>query len=323
MEASHDFGWSEKELRNKMAIWRGYKDIKDAAGWAALVFAGMGIYRFCKYRISFDNNATRRLQRLRKRFELAADTLHPNWRQLLAIVGESTELQYLGHPHDWVVFEDETPPVLLRETYPSSDPWFAFENVDESIVDDTAWVCEDPRRTVGTNHAGCEMAEYVCDACGQRQSDDTAFNLCCCFSDYFGCVKRKPPSVQVFHTFNGRNNGLMALTPFEPGTVIGEFVGLITKGIADIDVMDRSTPPAAYQIWQGRVGNYTRFVNHSCKPNAEFVSFTWKNTERTLLISRGVRSDAEVLVDYGKEYWEGLDKICLCGESCCRYKGDS
>lgn len=45
MEACQDFGWSEKELRNKMAIWRGYKEVKDAAGWVALVFAGMGIYR--------------------------------------------------------------------------------------------------------------------------------------------------------------------------------------------------------------------------------------------------------------------------------------
>ncbi|GKT54657.1 SET domain-containing protein [Colletotrichum tofieldiae] len=30
IEACNDFGWSEKELRNKMAIWRGYKEIKDA-----------------------------------------------------------------------------------------------------------------------------------------------------------------------------------------------------------------------------------------------------------------------------------------------------
>jgi hypothetical protein len=34
------------------AIWKGYREIKDAAGkdaagWAALVFAGFGIYRFC------------------------------------------------------------------------------------------------------------------------------------------------------------------------------------------------------------------------------------------------------------------------------------
>ncbi|ESU10269.1 hypothetical protein FGSG_03019 [Fusarium graminearum PH-1] len=44
-EACTDFGWTEKELRNKMGIWRGYKEIKDVLGWVALVFSGMGLYR--------------------------------------------------------------------------------------------------------------------------------------------------------------------------------------------------------------------------------------------------------------------------------------
>lgn len=41
-EACVDFSWTEKELRNKMAIWRGYSDIKNAGGWSALVFSGPG-----------------------------------------------------------------------------------------------------------------------------------------------------------------------------------------------------------------------------------------------------------------------------------------
>lgn len=80
MEACQDFGWSEKELRNKTAIWRGYKEVKDAAGYAALVFSGMGIYRFCKYRVGFDKDAMRRLKNLKNRLEVAADTLHSTLR---------------------------------------------------------------------------------------------------------------------------------------------------------------------------------------------------------------------------------------------------
>lgn len=102
-EACINFQWSEKELRNKMGIWRGYHDIKTAGGWAALVFAGMGLYRFCKYRVSFTEETFEILQALRHRFEVAADTLHPRWRILLGIVGESTTRKYAGHPHDWVV----------------------------------------------------------------------------------------------------------------------------------------------------------------------------------------------------------------------------
>lgn len=48
VEACAAFDWTEKELRNKMAIWKGYSDIKNAAGWAALVFAGQGLYRYVR-----------------------------------------------------------------------------------------------------------------------------------------------------------------------------------------------------------------------------------------------------------------------------------
>lgn len=102
-EACLNFQWTEKELRNKMGIWRGYHDISSAGGWAALVFAGMGLYRFCKYRVSFTEETFETLRRLRHRFEVAADTLHPRWRVLLGIIGESTARKYNGHPHDWVV----------------------------------------------------------------------------------------------------------------------------------------------------------------------------------------------------------------------------
>lgn len=108
-EACVDFNWTEKELRNKMAIWRGYHDIKSAGGWVALVFAGMGLYRFCKYRVSFTEETFETLRALRHRFEVAADTLHPRWRILLGIVGEPTQPKYRGHPHDWVVRQPSSP----------------------------------------------------------------------------------------------------------------------------------------------------------------------------------------------------------------------
>lgn len=320
MEACQDFGWSEKELRNKMTIWRGYKEVKDAAGWAALVFAGMGIYRFCKYRVGFDSNAMKQLRNMRKRFEVAADTLHPNWRQLLTIVGETQRPQYNGHPHDWVVFEDGSDPVPLRHTYLPSDPFFDFENIDESMIDDTVWGCEDPRWVPETNAIARNKSTYICASCGEQQSDDPIVNLCYCFPQLFGCVKRKPPLVQVYRTRDGRNNGLIALTSFDRGAAIGEFVGLVTKGVRHVDVMDSSTSLSNYQIWQGRVGNYTRFVNHSCRANAQFSTFTWTGTQRIILVSKGVEAGAELFVDYGDKYWAGLDKACLCGESCCRYR---
>lgn len=306
-----------------MAIWRGYKEVKDAAGWAALVFAGMGIYRFCKYRVGFDNDAMRRLRNLRKRLEVAADTLHPHWRQLLAIVGESPTLQYPGHPHEWVVFDDGSDPIPLRQTYLAHDPYFAFEHIDESVIDESAWGCEDPRWTPQSSAVARPGGVYMCALCKEPQSDNPQDNSCFCFPSLFGCVKRKPPPVQVYRTPDGKNNGLVALTSFDRGIAIGELVGLITKGVRHLDVMDSSTPLASYQIWQGRMGNYTRFINHSCKPNAQSSTFTWLDTQRVVLVSKGIEAGAEMTLDYGDKYWAGLDKSCLCGESCCRYKRDN
>lgn len=320
MEACQDFNWTEKELRNKMAIWRGYKEVKDAAGWAALVFAGMGIYRFCKYRVGFDNEAMRRLRNLRTRLEVAADTLHPHWRQLLTIVGESSTLLYPGHPHEWVVFEDGSDPVPLRQTYQIRDPFFTFEHIEESIIDESVWGCEDPRwmpqpASLSRTHGG-----YVCALCNEHQSDDARVNSCFCFPSLFGYAKRKPPPLQVYRTPDGKNNGLVALTSFDRGTALGELVGLVTRGVRHLDVMDSSTPLANYQIWQGQVGNYTKFINHSCKANAQSSTFTWLDTQRIVLVSKGIDAGAEVTLDYGDKYWEGLEKSCLCGETCCRYK---
>ncbi|KAF1966149.1 SET domain-containing protein [Bimuria novae-zelandiae CBS 107.79] len=323
VEACQDFGWSEKELRNKMAIWRGYKEVKDAAGWSALVFAGMGIYRFCKYRVEFTNEAMKRLQTLRTRLEVAADTLHPNWRQLLSIVGESSQLKYPGHQHDWVVSEDGAPPVPLRSTYISQGTYFEFEQLEESIIDERAWRGEDPRWVPQNNAMTHADNAYVCAVCGQIQSDDAELNSCNCFPNLFGHVKRRPPPVQIYRTTNGQNNGVVALAPFERGAGIGEYVGLITKGVRHVDVMDSSTATANYQIWQGRQGNFTRFINHSCKGNAQFTQFTWLDTQHVVLVSKGIGAGVEISVDYGDRYWAGLEKSCLCGESCCRYRRDN
>ncbi|TDZ40550.1 SET domain-containing protein [Colletotrichum trifolii] len=320
IEACNDFGWSEKELRNKMAIWRGYKEIKDAGGWAALVFAGMGLYRFCKYRVGFNPDSMQRLRALRPRIEVAADTLHPTWRQLLMIVGEPSQRRFCGHPHDWVVRHDGADPVPLRSTYLEYDPYFSFEQLEASVMDMSAWGTDDPRWVPPINAVACVQGMHTCHSCGQEQSEDPKINSCYCFPTLFGSGRRSPCPVQVFRTPDGRNNGLTALCPFERGAAIGEFVGLVTKDLRDMDVMDSSTGVRAYQIWQGRQGNFTRFVNHSCKSNAQFQQFVWLGTQRIILVSKGIEAGHEVTVDYSGSYWRGLDKECLCGESCCRYR---
>ncbi|KAF7191249.1 SET domain-containing protein [Pseudocercospora fuligena] len=315
-EACVDFSWTEKELRNKMAIWRGYHDIKNAGGWAALVFAGMGLYRFCKYRVSFTEETFQQLRALRHRFEVAADCLHPRWRSLLAIVGAPTERRYTGHPHDWVVCGPGYEALPLATTYQQWDRNFSYTHLDESAIDEEAWGLFDPRTVTPLN----DPAAYQCTICSERQSDDPRHNVCACFSNLYGSAKAGFMPVQVYRTPNGKNNGLLACCSFERGMAIGEFVGQITSGVANLDVMVGQTDRAAYHIWQGKQGNYTRFVNHSCQPNSQFERFIWLGTQRIVLVSKGIEAGEEITVDYSDTYWKNLDKECLCDSAKCRYR---
>lgn len=303
-EACLDFHWTEKELRNKMGVWRGYHDIQKAGGWAALVFAGMGLYRFCKYRVSFNEETFQSLRALRHRFEVAADTLHPRWRHLLGIVGASTERKYTGHPHDYVIGTPANEALPLSITYQQWDRDFSFTHLDTCQIDEEAWGLYDPRVV----HPAHSQNSHTCQVCHERQSDDPPQNACTCFPNLYPQTAAHNAPVQVYRTPNGRNNGLVACLPFDRGTAVGEFVGQITSGLANLDIMVGQTESGSYQIWQGRQGNYTRFVNHSCQPNSQYERFMWMGTQRIVLVSKGIEAGEEVTVDYSDTYW----KVCVC-----------
>jgi ATP-dependent RNA helicase DDX49/DBP8 len=312
-EACATFEWSEKDLRNRMAIWKGYQEIKDAAGWAALIFAGPGIYRFCKYRLGFDQDALYKWQRLKSRLEVAADTIQPQWRQALTFVGVTNQVCYNGHPHDWVVGKRKDP-VPLRWTYRQWDPHFSFEHIQTSVVDTDAFGTYDPRRLASGPH-------FLCTLCRKPQSEAAEKNECECFADLFGPNAHSLPPVQVFSTEDGRNNGLIACCTFERGAPVGEFVGFVTKGLEDVDVMQcEGAASVTYQIYQGKQGNFTKFINHSCVPNSQFQNFVWLGVQRTVVVSKGLSAGSEVTVDYSDGWWRGLRKTCLCKAGACRFR---
>ncbi|KAF4180084.1 hypothetical protein CNMCM7927_001469 [Aspergillus lentulus] len=316
-EACAVLNWKEKDLRNRMAIWRGYKEIKDAGGWPALIFASSGVYRFCKYRTGFGEGFSTRLRHIRSSLEVAADTLHPEWRDLLHVIGQGdTRRQYHGHPHEWVTVTGE-PALPLRATYAHLNlpNGFHYRFIEEGVLDTTIFGEEDPRRVP-------DLDPDVCQVCKSKQADDVEQNQCSCFPALFGGVKGPAP-VQIFSTASGKNNGVVARVNFDRGAAIGEFVGLITNGISGVDVMVGGTKGRTYQIYQGELGNFTRFINHSCRPNSQFQRFYWRGQERIIVVSRGVVAGREITVDYSDHYWKQLNKVCLCGELCCRFRGSN
>jgi len=179
------------------AIWQGYKRIKDAGGWPALIFAEDGVYTICKYRLGFkDGSLFLQLRELRSAIELAADTVQPDWRRFLKIVQIDTAPVYTGHPHQWTIGKNGVP-VPLKESY----PWTrGYVLIEESVVDTTQW-SRDPRRIA-------DGPTFVCPECEQVQNDDPQVNRCRCFLELYGGVKMPAP-VQIFDTASGKGNGVI------------------------------------------------------------------------------------------------------------------
>ncbi|KUM55967.1 hypothetical protein ACN42_g11266 [Penicillium freii] len=279
-EACVTLTWHEKELRNRM--------------------------------IGFDNGLMSRLRHIASSLEVAADTLHPGWRDLLRVVSQDGSCRYSGHPHEWVTL-DTGPALPLKTTYPhlTLPNGFNYQFVNDCVIDHSVFGGDDPRR-------GQEIDPDVCQLCKEQQTDDVMSNHCSCFSTLFGGV-RYPPPVQLYNTASGKNNGVIARCEFDRGTAIAEFVGLVTRGIEGVDVMMGGSPERPYQIFQGQMGNFTRFINHSCRPNSQFQKFYWRGIERILVVSRGVGAGSEITVDYSDSYWGKLKKNCLCGETSCRF----
>ncbi|KAJ9501038.1 hypothetical protein H2202_003596 [Exophiala xenobiotica] len=150
------------------------------------------------------------LKRLRTRFEVAADTIHPEWRQLLSVIGDSSTRVFKAHPCDWVVSRSGSPVVPLPDTYSQWDSDFSFEHLEECVIDEQAWGPMDPRAENNHNTHQTLPRRLLCERCGSQQSNDPGINECHCFPAMFGSGPRKPYPVQVFRTENGRNNGLLA-----------------------------------------------------------------------------------------------------------------
>lgn len=144
-----------------------------------------------------------RLRHIASSLEVAADTLHPGWRDLLRVVSQNGPRRYSGHPHEWVTV-DTTPALPLKTTYShlTLPTGFNYQFVDDCVIDRNAFDGDDPRRGLGIDLD-------ICQLCKERQTDDVVSNHCSCFSALFGGL-RYPPPVQLFNTASGKNNGVIA-----------------------------------------------------------------------------------------------------------------
>lgn len=133
----------------------------------------------------------------------------------------------------------------------------------------------------------------------------------------------------IFHplieitTYPGKGNGIRALQYIPADTIIGEYVGELYPLESTSDPtysLEFSGGLGAVALIQCRhLGNWTRYMNHSCNPTAYFSNNTIG--DRVRMCIRTVRETKifdEVTVHYGSGYWNEA-MLCRCGEPNCEY----
>jgi SET domain len=66
-------------------------------------------------------------------------------------------------------------------------------------------------------------------------------------------------------------------------------------------------------------GNWTRYMNHSCRGATEFVySFVGDKKLPLVIATRDIQFGEEITVDYGADYWKDIPYACACGEDRCK-----
>jgi SET domain-containing protein len=114
--------------------------------------------------------------------------------------------------------------------------------------------------------------------------------------------------------------GLFATRPFKKGEFIVAYRG---RRVTDAESARREARGARYMFeinsrWAidgSSRKNLARYVNHSCRPNAEAAAR--RGYPVTYIARRKIKPGEEITVDYGKDYFEAFitKKRCRC-EKC-------
>lgn len=66
-------------------------------------------------------------------------------------------------------------------------------------------------------------------------------------------------------------------------------------------------------------GNWTRYINHSCKPKTNFMMYPCGQKTLTCITvrDRPIEFGEEITVSYGRDYFLGQKLACRCGEDIC------
>ena len=219
-------------------------------------------------------------------------------------------------PHKWVVTPN------LSDVHRPTFEGRTQLNIPNNIYRERAFAATPPPASWPTDRPYPEdptklrpPSPHPCLACDSRTP---------CTCSMHSSPRIAHPLVEL-RSYGAFGVGVRALSRIPARAVIGEYVGEIFPAAHAADAvyaLDFSLPGRAPDevvatISAKRLGNWTRFLNHSCDAAARFRNVTVGGRHRMVVQAvREIGVFEEVTVDYGEGYWR--DRVCGCGvEGCC------
>lgn len=175
-----------------------------------------------------------------------------------------------------------------------------------------------------------ELAEFSkeCGACGRKAK--TIDKLCGCKKapwDRRSTEAWREQHIDLRWAGDAFGIGVYALRAIRKDTVLGEYVGeLVRTAEVPSTYLFTVTNDAREELGlidSLRMGNWTRFINHSCDSNTDFVTTRVGGRMRYVVqAKKGIRVGQEVTISYGDSYWRSMNRKgiwCSCGADNCEF----
>ncbi|PAV89682.1 hypothetical protein WR25_16698 [Diploscapter pachys] len=138
--------------------------------------------------------------------------------------------------------------------------------------------------------------------------------------------------IEIFRT-TAKGWGVRSRAGIPLGAFIGEYTGLVLpESLANGDRDDSYVFETKWLDDQpicidGKpAGNFTRFINHSCNPNAKVFNVNWDHKKSQLYhvciyADRFIVKGEEITINYGSLWWKSKNEvICKCDYENCLYR---
>ena len=241
---------------------------------------------------------------------LAALKRIPQFEQIQPHIKERFPGLQADHPHTYIVPTHNEP--LRRPTYKNqeqvpiqSNQYSARSFGRHERLQGWAPAKSYPSDPTVNTKARCDLCEKYKCAC-----------------DPLDCDAVVKPLVEITN-YGEKGNGIRVLQPIRKGDLVEEFTGEI-KHIRDMDdyiysfSLDFGNNTSFAYIDAQSVGNWTRFINHSCEASAKFeLKVIGQRTRVMIVATKDVDMFDELTIDYGGFFWFYHQTLCKCGSPHC------